>query len=141
GVVAAVLNTTLLTAGLFGLSGRVADGAAASAFMVVAGLAIYLTLAVFDRARELLKDPAYRRKGSAVVFNIAINMAMKQALLVCCSVLVIAVALMIACHDRALDFGLVLCIGVLCAVFSSVFIAIPVVLALSTRPAITKDRA
>lgn len=141
GVAVAMLNTLLLTTGIFSLSGRPVGSVAAAALVVAAGLSVHSSLGIFDRVRELLQDVANRRKDSAEVFNAAIHGAIWHVLASCGMALVVAVALMIACPGRVLDFGLVLCIGSLCAAFSSVFIAAPVVLVFNTRWAGAKDKA
>ena len=135
-----MLNAILLTTGLFGVLGRPVGGSAASALMVVAGLSVYLSVSVFERARELLQDPAYRRKDALDMFNVAVQRALGQALPTCGAVLVVASAIMIVCRDGVMDFGLILFIGALCAVFSSVFVAVPVVMVLAKRQDAAREK-
>lgn len=129
GLIAAVVNALVLTAGFFCLSGRPIGPAVSAALAIVAGCSVFVVLGVFAWTGELGQEMEYRRKAPAEFFNLAIGRAVRHMLLTCGSVIIGAVALLLVCRGPVVDFGLALCIGAFCSAFSSLFIAVPVVLA------------
>jgi len=122
-----LLHDMLLGLGLFTLFGFEYSVAVVASFLILLGYSTSDTIVVFDRVRENMKKPEYRRVPVAKLVNDSINQTLSRTILTSLSTLVVALALFFfggpALHD--LSFPIVL--GVVVGTYSTIFIAAPIV--------------
>jgi preprotein translocase SecF subunit len=117
----------LLGVGLFTLFGFEYSVAVVASFLILLGYSTSDTIVVFDRVRENMRKPEYRRVSVEKLVNDSINQTLSRTILTSLSTLVVALALFFfggpALHD--LSFPIVL--GVIIGTYSTIFIAAPFV--------------
>jgi preprotein translocase subunit SecF len=136
---AALVQNLVLTAGVYSLVGFEVTPSTVIGFLTILGFALYDVVVVFDKVREntrgITGNPN-RTYGEAA--NLAVNQTLMRsintavvALLPVGGLLFIGAGLLGA--GTLKDLGLVLFVGMLAAVYSSIFLATPVLVDLKER--------
>ena len=136
---AALLQNLVLTATIYLLVGFEVTPSTIIGFLTILGFALYDVVVVFDKVREntrgITGSPT-RTYGEAA--NLAVNQTLMRsintavvALLPVGGLLFIGAGLLGA--GTLKDLGLVLFVGMLCAVYSSIFLATPVLVDLKEQ--------
>ncbi len=124
--VAALIHDILMALGLSVMMGRQIDLLVVTALLTIAGYSVNDTIVVFDRVRE---NAAKNRKLSlAEVINLSINQTLGRTVLSTFVTLLVVIALFIFGGEVLNTFSLVLIIGFVCGVYSTMFIVTPLVL-------------
>ena len=122
-----LVHDMLLGLGLFTLFGFEYSVPVIASFLILLGYSTSDTIVVFDRVRENMKKPEYRRVSVSKLINDSINQTLSRTILTSISTLFVALCLFFlggpALHD--LSFPIVL--GVIIGTFSTIFIAAPIV--------------
>jgi len=122
-----LIHVMLLGVGIFTLFGYEYSVAVVASFLILLGYATSDTIVVFDRVRENMRKPEYRRVAVEKLVNDSINQTLSRTILTSLSTLFVALCLFFfggpALHD--LSFPIVL--GVIIGTFSTTFIAAPFV--------------
>ncbi|MCL1892913.1 MAG: protein translocase subunit SecD [Holophagaceae bacterium] len=122
-----LVHDMLLGVGLFTLFGYEYSVAVVASFLILLGYSTSDTIVVFDRVRENIKKPEYRRVKVGKLINDSINQTLSRTILTSASTLTVALCLFLlggpALHD--LSFPIVL--GVIIGPFSTIYIAAPIV--------------
>jgi preprotein translocase subunit SecF len=139
GAVAALFQNLLLTATVYSLVGFEISPSTVIGFLTILGFALYDVVVVFDKVRENtqgITGKADQTYGEAA--NLAVNQTMMRsintavvALLPVGGLLFIGAGLLKA--GTLKDLGLVLFVGMLAAVYSSIFFATPVLVDLKEQ--------
>ncbi|MDQ3534835.1 MAG: protein translocase subunit SecDF [Bacteroidota bacterium] len=143
GAITALFHDTLAVISAFaiaGLFGKVfeVDQVFIAAMLTVIGYSINDTVIVFDRIRE---DIGLRPKGDIVsTFNGAINNTMSRTLITSFTTLIVVIILLIFGGEVLRGFSFALLVGILVGTYSSIYIATPVVIDLSTRTVAKKQQ-
>jgi len=117
-------------AGILGISYEV-DQVFIAAMLTIVGYSINDTVIVFDRIRETL---GLKPKAEmAEVINESVNNVMSRTLITSLTTLVVVLILLLFGGEVLRGFSFALFIGILVGTYSSVFIASPVVVDLSSR--------
>jgi len=120
-----LIHDMLLGLGLFTLFGFEYSVAVVASFLILLGYSTSDTIVVFDRIRENMRKPEYRRVSVEKLVNDSINQTLSRTILTSLSTLVVALSLFFfggpALHD--LSFPIVL--GVIVGTYSTIFIAAP----------------
>jgi SecD/SecF fusion protein len=127
GGVVALVHDTLVTIGLFSLTGRQFSLPMVAAILTIIGFSINDTIVIFDRVREDLKLYGGRMSFKDVL-NRAINETLSRTLLTSGTVLLATLALYIWGGTVINDFAFTFLVGVITGSYSTIFIASPVVL-------------
>nr|HPL83049.1 protein translocase subunit SecF [Candidatus Omnitrophota bacterium] len=102
-----------------------------TAFLTIAGYSINDTIVIYDRVRENL---ALNRKLSLYeVINLSVNQTLGRTILTSGITLLVVIALLIYGGDVLNNFAFTLLVGFISGVYSTLFIASPLVLALSRK--------
>lgn len=139
--VASEVHDTLLTVAIFSLTGREFDLTALAAVLSVVGYSINDKIVVFDRVREIFRSS---RKGEpAEILNRSINSTMSRTIMTGVTT-ALAVGTLYFLGGPALEgFGLIMLIGIVIGILSSIFFANPVLLLLGVSKQdlmpVTKD--
>ncbi|MBF0484992.1 MAG: protein translocase subunit SecD [Candidatus Omnitrophica bacterium] len=124
--VIALIHDILVALGLSVMLGRQIDLLVVTALLTIAGYSINDTIIVFDRVREnMLKN---KKMPLAEVINFSINQTLGRTILTTFVTLLVVVALFFFGGEVLNTFSLVLMIGFICGVYSTMYIVTPLVL-------------
>ncbi len=135
GAVVALLHDVLVSAGLYCFFGRQIDMTIVAALMTIIGFSVNDTIVIFDRIREKLK--ALPNLSFLQVCNLSINETLARTILTSTTVFLAVIMLLIFGGGAINDFAFLFFIGIITGTYSTVYIATPVMMALSRR----KDEA
>src|SRR5680860_141494 len=131
GAIVAVTHDILITVGVYAITGFEVTPATVIAFLTILGFSLYDTVVVFDKVKE--NEPLLGT-GKGLTYTAMVNRSTNQvlarslntslvALMPVVSLLVVGSWLMGALSLR--DFGLALFVGLVTGVYSSIFVATP----------------
>ena len=128
GVVALVALThdIITTVGLFSLLQYEFNLATVAAILTIAGYSINDTVVVYDRVRENLRK--YKRLELTDVFNMSINETLSRTTMTSVTTLLALFAIFFFGGAVLADFALAMIWGVCIGTYSSIFIAVPLLL-------------
>jgi preprotein translocase subunit SecF len=129
--VIALLHDVLSTIGIFSLVGLEFNLTTVAAVLTIAGYSINDTVVVFDRVRENLRK--YKSMPLRELFNLSINQTLSRTTLTSFTTLLALVALYVLGGEviRGFSFGMIW--GVVIGTYSSICLAVPLLLYLHVR--------
>ena len=130
--VAALVHDVVSTIGLFALIQHEFNLATVAALLTIAGYSINDTVVVFDRVRENLRR--YKRASMIEILNRSLNETLSRTTMTSLTTLLALFALFFFGGAVIQDFSFALIWGVLIGTYSSIFIAVPLLLYLNLRP-------
>jgi preprotein translocase subunit SecF len=131
GAIVATLHDILGMFAAYYLTGREFNLLFITAVLTIAGYSLTDTVVVFDRIRENLHKDL---KGSLhKIFNTSINEVLSRSIITSLTTFLAAIALFVWGGEVIHDFSFALLVGIIVGVYSSVFVASPVVLMLEQR--------
>jgi preprotein translocase SecF subunit len=123
----ALVHDTLITVGIYALTGRQVTPATIIAFLTILGYSLYDTIVVFDRVEE---NTNLMSRTGRVAYSDIVNESVNQTLLrsigTTLTTLLPIVTILIFGGDTLKDFAFALFLGVFLGAYSSVFIASPI---------------
>lgn len=129
GAVIALTHDVITTIGLFAFTQLEFNLATVAAILTIAGYSINDTVVIYDRVREELRR--YKKLDMPGVLNLAANRTLSRTFMTSITTLIALVALAIFGGTIIRDFAYAMIWGVVIGTYSSVFIAVPVLLALN----------
>lgn len=139
GAVVATLHDVLAMFAAYYLFGKEFNLLFITAVLTIAGYSLTDTVVVFDRIRENLHKDL---KGSMhKIFNTSINEVLSRSIITSLTTFLAAIALFVWGGEVIHDFSFALLVGIIVGVYSSVFVASPVVLLLEQRAMNKQDAA
>lgn len=129
GAVIALTHDVITTIGLFAFTQLEFNLATVAAILTIAGYSINDTVVIYDRVREELRR--YKKLDMPGVLNLAANRTLSRTFMTSVTTLIALVALAIFGGTIIRDFAYAMIWGVVIGTYSSVFIAVPVLLALN----------
>ena len=126
GAVVALLHDVLVTVGVYCLLGRQLSVTVVAAVLTIIGFSVNDTIVIFDRIREDMK--LYRNRSFIDIANMAVNQCLGRTLLTSFTALLSVIALLVFGGGSIYDFALALFIGMISGVYSTVYVATPIVL-------------
>jgi SecD/SecF fusion protein len=125
--VIALLHDVLISLGLFVAAGRQIDLLTVTALLTVAGYSINDTIVIYDRVRETTH---LMRKGNLKdIINSSLNQTLSRTILTTFTTLLVVVCIFLFGGEVLNDFAFILLVGFLSGIYSTIFIASPLVLA------------
>ena len=131
GAVVALVHDVTTTIGIFALLGIEFNLSTVAAVLTIAGYSINDTVVVYDRVREDLRK--YKVKPLREVFNQAINETISRTLLTSLTTLLALLALYVLGGEVIRGFSFAMIWGVVVGTYSSICIAVPLLLYLDVR--------
>ncbi len=131
--VLAVAHDAFLTVGLFSILGKEISLTVIAALLTLVGYSMNDTIVIFDRVRENLR--LSRRESLAQVVNRSLNQTFSRTIMTSGLTLLAVLALYFFGGPVLNAFAFALVVGFIIGVYSTVFIAGPVVLAWNERSA------
>ena len=126
GAIVALSHDIITTIGLFALIQHEFNLATVAAVLTIAGYSINDTVVVYDRVRENLRK--YKRMDLAEVFNMSINETLSRTTMTSVTTLLALLAIYLFGGEVLADFALAMIWGVCIGTYSSIFIAVPLLL-------------
>ncbi len=127
GALVALAHDVLITLGIFSLLDRQVSLTVVACLMTIVGYSVNDTIVIFDRIREDMKLD--QRTSFRELCNLSINQTLSRTLLTSLTTLLAAGALFLFGGGAINDFALCMLIGIVAGVYSTIFIATPVMLA------------
>ena len=129
--VIALFHDVLVALGFLALTNRQIDLLSITAFLTIAGYSINDTIVIYDRVRE--NSRLLRKKSLYELINISVNQTLSRTILTSGVTLLVVVAIMCYGGEVLSNFAFTLFVGFISGVYSTVYIATPLVLAWQGR--------
>jgi preprotein translocase SecF subunit len=135
----ALAHDIAITIGFFAVTQLEFSLGTVAAVLTIAGYSINDTVVIFDRVRETMRR--YKRKTMPDLLNIAVNSTVSRTLLTSVTTLIALIALAVfgGAVIRSFTWGLIF--GVLIGSYSSVGLAVPMLMALGVKPSSLSEEA
>lgn len=127
----ALSHDILSTFGLFALNGHEFNLPTVAAILTIAGYSINDTVVVFDRVRENFRK--YKKMSLADLFNLSINETLSRTTMTSFTTLLALLAIYFFGGAVLADFALAMIWGIVIGTYSSIFVAVPLLLYLQPR--------
>lgn len=141
--IVALAHDMTITVGVYALSGFEVTPATVTGLLTILGFSLYDTVVVFDKVRENTKNLARSHKTYAEAANLAVNQTLVRSINTSIVALLPVGALLyvgvVSLGSGALkDLALALFVGMAAGLYSSVFIAVPLLAQLKGREALVQ---
>ena len=138
GAVIALTHDVITTIGLFALTQLEFNLATVAAILTIAGYSINDTVVIYDRVREELRR--YKKMDISELLNLAANRTLSRTFMTSITTLIALIALALFGGSIIRDFAFAMIWGVIIGTYSSVFVAVPVLLGLKmSREGLMRD--
>ncbi|MCH7865351.1 MAG: protein translocase subunit SecF [Proteobacteria bacterium] len=131
GAVVALLHDVLTTVGIFALLEFEFNLSTVAAILTIAGYSINDTVVVYDRVRENLRK--FKKMPFPELLNNSINQTLSRTLMTSVSTLLALLALYFLGGEVIHDFSFAMIWGVIIGTFSSICLAVPLLLYMNVR--------
>ena len=129
----ALMHDVIVSVGIFVISGREFSLPIVAAILTIVGYSINDTIVIFDRIRENLK--IYRKEEFAKVVNMSINQTFGRTIITSFTAILTVFALYLFGGRAINDFAFILLVGFISGVYSTVFVAGPLLVDWSKKRA------
>ena len=131
GAVVALSHDVITTIGIFALMGFEFNLSTVAAVLTIAGYSINDTVVVFDRVRENLRK--YKKMPFPELLNNSINQTLSRTVITSVTTMLALLALYILGGEVIRDFSFAMIWGVLIGTYSSICLAVPILLNLNIK--------
>lgn len=129
--VVALIHDVLVALGFLAITGRPIDLLSVTAFLTIAGYSINDTIVIYDRVRE---NSRFNRKLSLYeLINLSVNQTLGRTILTSGVTLLTVISILSYGGEVLNNFAFVLLVGFVSGVYSTVYIASPLVLVSSRK--------
>lgn len=125
--VIALLHDVLVALGFLVFTGRQIDLLSVTAFLTIAGYSINDTIVIYDRVRENMRIS--RKLSLSELINLSVNQTLGRTLLTSGVTLFVVIAILFYGGEVLSNFAFTLLVGFISGIYSTVYIASPLVLA------------
>jgi len=129
--VVALFHDVFLAVGAMAITGRQIDLTIVAALLTIAGYSINDTIVIYDRIRELLRTT--KKVSFADVINLAVNQTLARTILTSVTTIAVVICLFLFGGEVLNNFAFCLLVGFVSGVYSTVYIASPLLLAWHRR--------
>ncbi len=129
--VIALVHDVLVALGFLVITNRQIDLLSVTAFLTIAGYSINDTIVIYDRVRENIR--LYRKLSLKELINLSVNQTLSRTLLTSGVTLMVVAAILFYGGEVLSNFAFALFVGFISGVYSTIFIASPLVLAWSRK--------
>ncbi len=126
GAIVALIHDVLFTVGIFAITGYQFTLSTVAALLAIVGYSVNDTIVIYDRIREVMD----KHKGMSlpIMINKALNETLSRTILTTLVTFLCVLMIFIFGGSSLRDFSLALVVGMVSGVYSTVFIASPVIL-------------
>jgi len=136
GAILSLIHDVMMTVGIFVILNKEFDLTIIAALLTIIGYSLNDTIIVFDRIRENIRKE--RGVDFKTIVNNSVNQTLSRTILTSGTTLIVVMSLLIFGSAVIKDFAFALFIGVLTGTYSSIFIAVPVLILYEERVATQK---
>ena len=129
--VLALIHDVLVALGFLAATGRPIDLLSVTAFLTIAGYSINDTIVIYDRVRENAR--LFRKLTLPELINLSVNQTLGRTILTSGVTLLVVLAILFYGGEVLSNFAFTLLVGFISGVYSTVYIASPLVLAWSRK--------
>lgn len=129
--VIALIHDVLVALGFLVVTNRQIDLLSITAFLTIAGYSINDTIVIYDRVRENAR--LYRKLSLRELINLSVNQTLGRTLLTSGVTLLVVLSFLFYGGEVLGNFSFALFVGFISGVYSTIFIASPLVLAWSRK--------
>jgi len=134
GAIIALVHDVLITVGVYALTGREVTPETVIAVLTILGFSLYDTVVIYDKIKENLETQSLvARLGSDAVIDLSLNQVLMRSVNTSLVVLLPILSLLLFGGDTLKDFAFAMFVGVAIGVYSSVFLAAPLLAVLKKR--------
>ena len=133
GAIIALTHDVITTLGLFALLNLEFNLASVAALLTIAGYSINDTVVIYDRVRENMRK--YKKMPLTELFNKSVNETLARTVMTSVTTLLALTALLVLGGEVIRGFSIALIWGVLIGTYSSVALAVPMLLYLKVQRA------
>jgi preprotein translocase subunit SecF len=126
GGIVALVHDVIITYGALSISGREYSLTVLAVILTIIGFSINDTIVIFDRVREDVKK--MRKEDLATIINTSVNECLGRTILTSGTVMMVVLILFFFGGPVIHDFAFTLIVGLVSGVYSTVYVASPVVL-------------
>jgi len=131
GAVVALIHDLIIVTGIFAILGHfysniVVDSLFVTALLTVLGFSVHDTIVVFDRFRENLRRMAVSSNNIEFIANVSVKETITRSLNTSITVIIVLLALLLFGGETIFSFVLALLIGVVIGTYSSIFVAMAI---------------
>jgi preprotein translocase subunit SecF len=123
----ALYHDAIITTGFVALFWINVETPFIAAILTIMGYSINDTIVIFDRIRENIKKYSNKKMKFAELINLSISETMARSINTVLTVIIAVLALLFFGGETLKDFALILLVGFIIGVYSSIFIASPLV--------------
>jgi len=131
GAIVALSHDVITTIGIFALMGFEFNLSTVAAVLTIAGYSINDTVVVFDRVRENLRK--YKKMPFPELLNNSINQTLSRTVITSVTTMLALLALYLLGGEVIRDFSFAMIWGVLIGTYSSICLAVPILLNLNIK--------
>ena len=124
--VAALFHDVFITMGFLALTGRELNLTIVAALLTIAGYSINDTIVIYDRIRENMK--LYRKATMKEIINMSVNQTLSRTVLTTLTTLIAVCSIFFFGGEVLKDFSFALLVGIVSGIYSTVYIASPLVI-------------
>ena len=129
--VIALFHDILVTVGFLAFTGKQIDLLIVTAILTIAGYSINDTIVIYDRVRENMRT--MRKMSLPEIINLSVNQTLSRTILTSGVTLFVVIALFFWGGEVLRNFAFSLLVGFISGIYSTVYIASPLVLAWSKK--------
>ena len=131
GAIMALSHDILVTLGIFSILDYEISLAIVAAFLTIVGYSLNDTIVIFDRIRENLK--ALKKSTLDMVVNQSINESLSRTIITSLTTFFVVLVLFLVGGEVIHSFSFAMIIGVIVGTYSSIFVASPVIIKMSSE--------
>jgi SecD/SecF fusion protein len=131
--VIALLHDVLVAFGFLAITGRQIDLLSVTAFLTIAGYSINDTIVIYDRVRE--NSRLSKKLSLKDLINLSVNQTLSRTILTSFVTLLVVVSILFYGGEVLSNFAFALFVGFISGVYSTIYIASPLVLAMNRKNA------
>ncbi len=124
--VIALFHDVFVTMGFLAVTGRELNLTIVAALLTIAGYSINDTIVIYDRIRENLK--LYRKASMKEIINMSVNNTLSRTVLTTLTTLLAVCSIFFFGGEVLRDFSFTLLIGMISGIYSTIYIASPLVI-------------
>lgn len=124
--VIALFHDVFIAMGFMAATGREMNLTIVAAFLTIAGYSINDTIVIYDRIRENIK--LYRKATMKEIVNMSVNQTLSRTVLTTLTTLLAVCSIFFFGGEVLRDFSFVLIVGMISGIYSTIYIASPLVI-------------
>ncbi|MBU3911880.1 MAG: protein translocase subunit SecD [Candidatus Omnitrophica bacterium] len=124
--VIALFHDVFITMGFLAVTGRELNLTIVAALLTIAGYSINDTIVIYDRIRENMKF--YRKATMKEIVNMSINQTLSRTVLTTFTTLLAVASIFFFGGEVLRDFSFALLIGIVSGIYSTIYIAAPLII-------------